>query len=108
MNWEQAFHQEIEKAKQARQHGKEAMARVCARRAANILAQEILLSRGITPSGNAMQNFRHLQKLFAPEHPAYPILSHLLLKVNQDFTFPAEIDLIEEAQLLMKLLPTQR
>ncbi|MCX8063000.1 MAG: hypothetical protein N3D16_10510 [Anaerolineales bacterium] len=104
MGWQQLFNQEIDTAKQARQRGNEGKARVCARRAANIIAQEYLRSLGIQPFRNAIQNFRYLQNYLKFDHPAQEILSHLLLKVNEDFTFPEHIDLINDAHTLKSIL----
>lgn len=105
MSWHRVFYQEIEKAKQARQRGNEAMARVCARRAANALIQEYLRSIGVQPFHNAIQNFRWLQDHLADDHPAQEIISHLLRKVNEDFTFPDHIDLIKDTHDLIDILP---
>jgi len=104
LNWEQIFDQEIESAKNARQRGNEAMARVCARRAANAIVQAYLHAIGIQPYRNAMQNFRWLQNHLTTEHPAQEVLAHLLLKVNQDFSFPDQIDLIQDAISLRDIL----
>lgn len=104
LDWEQLFNQEIERAKQARRRGKEGMARVCARRAANIVIQEYFRILGIQPYRNAIQNFRWLQSYLRTDHPAQESIRHLLLKVNEDFTFPEQIDLIKEAHNLRDLL----
>lgn len=104
LNWKQVFYQEIETAQKARQGGNEAMARVCARRAANAIVQAYLYSIGIQPFRNAMQNFRWLQNHLKSEHPAQEVLAHLLLKVNRDFSFPDHIDLIQEALRLHEIL----
>lgn len=104
MNWEEVFYQEIETAKNACQRGNEAMARVCARRAANAIVQAYLHSIGIPPFRNAMQNFRWLQNHLPTEHPAQEKLAHLLLKVNQDFSFPDNIDLVQDAYSLREIL----
>lgn len=104
LDWEQAFDQEIESAKKARQRGNEAMARVCARRAANAIVQAYLHAIGIQPYRNAMQNFRWLQNHLSTEHPAQEVLTHLLLKVNLDFSFPDHIDLIQDALALRDIL----
>ncbi len=104
MKWEQVFHQEIEQANQARQRKLEAKARVCARRAANAIAQEYLQRLGYQPFRNAMQNFRWLQNHLPPDHPAQEVLAHLVQKVNEDFTFPEHIDLINEAYQLCEIL----
>lgn len=104
MNWEQVFYQEIKTAKNARQRGNEAMARVCARRAANAIVQEYLHFIGVQPFRNAMQNFRWLKNNLPTEHPAQELLTHLLLKVNQDFSFPDHIDLIQDALALPEVL----
>lgn len=104
VSWGELFDQELENAKQARQRGNEGKARVCARRAANIIAQEYLRRLGIQPFRNAIQNFRYLQKDLAFDHPAQEALAHLLLKVNEDFTFPDHIDLIQDADHLKEVL----
>jgi len=104
LNWEQVFDQEIEAAKNARQRGNEAMARVCARRAANAIVQAYLHAIGIQPYRNAMQNFRRLQNHLTTDHPAQEVLAHLLLKVNRDFSFPKHIDLIQDAFSLREIL----
>lgn len=104
MNWKEVFNQEIETAKIARQRGNEAMARVCARRAANVIVQAYLRSIGIQPFQNAMKNFKWLQYHLATEHPAQEMLAHLLLKVNQDFSLPDHIDLIQDACSLQEIL----
>ncbi|PWH19417.1 MAG: hypothetical protein DDG59_02830 [Anaerolineae bacterium] len=105
MDWAKAFTQEIDTAKRARQRGNEGMARVCARRAANVIVQAYLHSMGVQPFRNAMQNFRYLQNHLAANHPAQELLTHFLLKVNEDFTFPNHIDLIQDALDLKEMLP---
>ncbi len=104
MNWQQLFDQEIKTAEQARQRGNEGMARVCARRAANVIIQEYLRYIGKTPCRSAVQNFRLLQNSLPIDHPAQQNLSHLLHKVNPDFSFPKHVDLIQDAYNLMKVL----
>ncbi len=104
MNWDQVFDQEITNAKQARLKGNEAMARVCARRAANAIVHEFLFKMGQQPFRSSVQNFRYLQRYLPVDHPAQKALSHLLLKVNPDFSFPDEIDLIQESYRLRDIL----
>ncbi|MCS6908176.1 MAG: hypothetical protein RML93_09880, partial [Anaerolineales bacterium] len=48
--------------------------------------------------------FRWLQAHLEKGHPAQELLSHLLQKVDFDFTFPADIDLIEDAHALKESL----
>lgn len=103
-SWHQQFNDEITTALTARQKGKEAMARVCARRAANIVIKEYLSQHNVNPSTNVIQNLKVLKTTLQDDHSLQPIIEHLILKVSPDFTLPNDIDLIEDTIALRKIL----
>jgi hypothetical protein len=99
------FKQEIDNAQSARQAGNEGKARVCARRAAGLAAAEYLQYRGIALSGpSAYDHLRRLQSLADKPESSAPILERLLMRVNTDFALPVEVDLIEDARQLRRIL----
>ncbi len=107
MNKREQAQNELEKAEQARKNNNEGMARVCARRSANFALQGFLQAKNHNIS---TQNVIHL--LNDPEIreiiPAslHVIFDHLLLKVNEDYQFNPEIDLIAETKFLINELQT--
>ncbi|MGB9668918.1 MAG: hypothetical protein ACPL0B_00900 [Anaerolineales bacterium] len=103
-NWERLFNAEIEQAFAARSIGKEGMARVCARRAANILIQQYFNLCNIPSTKNAMKNLTFLQSYLNPSHPAQPLISNLIRRVDENFTLPNDIDLIRDVLKLKELL----
>ncbi len=92
---------ELEAAKTARADGNEGKARVCARRAAGIAIGEYLRERGLPdPGPGAYDRIR-----FLAAHPEVAprlreIANHLILRVDEEFQLPDQIDLIAEAQEL--------
>jgi hypothetical protein len=104
--FDEKFANELAQAQAARARGNEGMARVCARRAAGLAAKAYLLQHGHAPLGpSAHDHLRALQDV--PDLPsrARQAVERLLLRVNEDFQLPAGIDLIEEAQVLVNMLP---
>ncbi len=96
---------ELRLAETARQRGNEGRARVCARRAAGIAARHFLQAHRIPVNdSSAYAVLRTLHDL--PDTPAdvRQAVSHLLLHVSEDFTLPAEIDLIADARWLIAAL----
>jgi hypothetical protein len=96
---------ELSLAEKARVEGFKGRARVCARRAAGIAIREYFQTH-LTPVINSnfyqlIQEFRDLSNL--PEDLSR-IADHLLIKVNEDFDLPGEIDLIAEVRLLVERL----
>ena len=55
--WMAVFEKELSRAEAARTAGNEGRARVCARRAAGLLAYEILKRDGIEPRGNSVLDY---------------------------------------------------
>ncbi|MGB9673364.1 MAG: hypothetical protein ACPL3P_04440 [Anaerolineales bacterium] len=103
-NWHHRFWEEIKQANIARSEGNEGKARVCARRAANVLLQYYFYLQDIPATKNAIKNLTLLQNYLNVSHPAYPIVSHLLLRVNEEFQLPQEIDLIKDVLQLKEIL----
>ncbi|MGE5222397.1 MAG: hypothetical protein ACM3PY_08170 [Omnitrophica WOR_2 bacterium] len=100
-NWESEYQKEIDHALESRQAGNEGKARVCARRAAGIIAAEYLKRRGIPATGyNAYELLQILQNI--PDLPpdVKEIASHFLLRLKPDHTFPIHSDLVGEARWL--------
>ncbi len=105
VEWETRFEAELRAAEAARAAGNEGKARVCARRAAGIAIGEFLRRQECpAPSPSAYDRLR-----FVADHPALPpaarrIVAHLVLRVDENFQLPEEIDLIAEARALPAVL----
>jgi hypothetical protein len=96
---------ELKQAKNARHTGNEGRARVCARRAAGIIAAQYLLKRGFSLKGaSAYNNLGLLSEL--PELPTQTreTVEHFLLRITPDHNLPVEADLIAEAERLAQEL----
>jgi hypothetical protein len=107
MGWRERFDSEIKKAQQARSRGNEGQARVCARRAAGVIATEFLARRGLAAKGaSTMHVLSQLRcyPSFPPEQAS--LIDALLRQVDAEFNLPPGMDLIAEAcRLRMQLLP---
>lgn len=105
--WRSQLNSEFVRAEKAREDGNEGRARVCARRAAGIAIREYFNRTGRQVSGSsAYELLNSLEK--SPD--ILPELNHkisnLTMRVSEDFTLPANVDLIEESrQLCRALLP---
>lgn len=103
--WIERAKVEIDHAEEARQTGKEGMARVCARRAAGIIAAQYLRGEGIDlrdPSAyHCLQVLQGMPGLTVDMHQS---IDALLLRVNSDHHLPANLDLIEAARGLSRVL----
>lgn len=94
---------EMDIAKRARLDGNEGKARVCARRAAGMVARKYLERKGIhLQTSNLFDALRTLglRSDLAPD--VQVATSHLLLKVNEEFSLPVEVDLISDAMTLIR------
>ena len=90
---------ELEKAEQARARGKEGQARVCARRAAGIVAREYLIRQGIQSPSVSAYDLLNLLKDDPRLSPNLKLIAdHLTLRVTEEFKLPVEADLIAEAR----------
>lgn len=106
---EKSYISELEQAQRARAQGKEAQARVCARRAAGLAIKEYLLQKGIEPTLTSAYDLLHYiqtEALLPPD--LKPIAEHLTLRVNEEFKLPVDADLIEEARTLCEWLLKQK
>jgi hypothetical protein len=99
---QKAIEKELENAEIARRDQNEGMARVCARRAAGLAAQDFLTRQGIQlHRGSAYDALKMLAAYpgLAPRLQA--AAAHLTTTVSQEFTLPEEIDLITDARYLI-------
>ena len=107
MDWKKKFSDEIQMAAEARQHGNEGKARVCARRAAGEVVREYFNRRGISVRTSSVYDL--LKTLLEnPDLPPAPRreAEYLTLRMTEDFNLPVEVDLIQSAVLLAQsLLP---
>lgn len=105
--WQSQLNSEFVRAERARVDGNEGRARVCARRAAGIAIREHFNRTGRQVSGSSAYDLLNSlveSQEISPE--LRQIALHLTLRVSEDFTLPADIDLIDESrQLCSELLP---
>jgi hypothetical protein len=105
VHWQLQFESELARAEEARGRGNEGRARVCARRAAGLVAREYFTHRGMpVTSLSAVDLLNQLG-----DDPRLPfelkvVLQHLTLRVNEDFKLPADVDLIAETRTLRDCL----
>jgi len=104
-NWKTRFDREMDAAERARQEGHEGRARVGARRAAGIVVQEFLERQGIpTPQMTAFDRIKLLAKQAGLSPQVQQVLTHLMLRVAEDYTLPSDVDLLADARRLATLL----
>ncbi len=96
---------ELENARSARMAGKEGLSRVCARRAAGFAIRAYLTSVGESTEGLAINDLLKNQVIrgLLPES-IYSQLEHLVTRVDSNYQLAAEIDLIEDAEDIIKVL----
>ena len=97
-----AIEKELANAENARQNENEGMARVCARRAAGLAAQDFLFRQGVQlRRGSAYDALKLLVSYPGLEPHLQAAAAHLTATVSQEFTLPEEIDLIADARNLI-------
>jgi hypothetical protein len=95
-------------AKQSRMEGNEGRARVCARRAAGTAVQQYLEKRGLSQGDeNALQSLMVFGKLVRLPERIQAAVRWLIHRVDQDNNHPPEIDLIEEAGVVLRYIDQQ-
>lgn len=95
----------MQQALSARGSGNEGKARVCARRAAGIIAGEYLHRKGVaSESWSAYQRLLVLQKQLGLSGRPQEIIAHLTARVGLDHMLPVEADLLEEVEELRGIL----
>ena len=100
--WVPNIQKELAQARSARLAGNEGMARVCARRAAGIAIGVYLEDQGLPlPGPSAYDRLKYFGNLPGVTPQQAEICSQLTLRVNQEFNLPIDIDLIEQARILI-------
>ncbi len=103
--WKIRFEREMKMAEQARAQGNEGKARVCARRAAGIVAEEFLQRRGIrTPHMTAYERVKLLRNWPQLPDGVSQVVDHMTTRVNERYELPIDADLVAEAQWLAQIL----
>jgi hypothetical protein len=94
--------QELLLAKQSRREGNEGRARVCARRAAGAAVQLYLDEKGLLDKQeNAIQALETLRQMKGLPVQVMQAVDWLLKRVNIDYNLPPEVDLIQEACIVI-------
>jgi hypothetical protein len=104
-DWQQKIATEFDQAQKARSKGNEGRARVCARRAAGIAIREYFNRKGRRVTESSAYDFLNSVEN-SPEISSdlKKIASHLTMRVSENFTLPAGIDLVEESRLFCNAL----
>jgi len=100
-DWKTQLQRELERAEAARARGNEGQARVCARRAAGIAIREYYARRGQTlrtPSAYDLLALLGGDPRIAPD--LKQAAAYLTLRVTEEFKFPVDVDLLDEARKL--------
>ena len=105
MEWQNLFYKELSSAQEARVHGNEGKARVCARRAAGILIGEYLARKGVPDPGvSTIDRLRVLENLPGVSIRIKQAAQHLQIHVTPEHVLPVEVDLLAEVQWLRQEL----
>jgi hypothetical protein len=103
--WKTVYENEISRGLMARSDGNEAMARVCARRAAGSIIGEYLRRNGINDLNKSAYKRLALFESLPGVDPQYKeVASHCLLKVRPDRNLPIKVDLLAEVIWLKNTL----
>lgn len=98
-NTKERIDAELANGDAARRAGLEGRARVCARRAAGIAVREYLELRGISPAGpTAVDVLAQLRDRPEISPDVRQAAEQLLMRVNEGFDLPAQVDLLEVAR----------
>jgi len=94
--------EELLLAKQSRLEGNEGRARVCARRAAGAAVQVYLEKKGLSQNPeNAIQSLINLKNQINLPIRVLNAVNWLIQRVDLDYNLPPEVDLIQEAALVV-------
>jgi hypothetical protein len=92
-------------ADKARIEGNEGKARVCARRAAGIVADEYMRRHGIsTPNMTAYERVKMLRGWPDLPEGVDAVVAHMTTRVNENYELPVDADLVAEARWLAEVL----
>jgi hypothetical protein len=93
--------EELARGEMARSQGLEGRARVCARRAASVAARAYLEESGLPmPGSGAVDLLNALEGLPGISAPAHQAAARLLMRVDENYALPPDVDLLAEARLL--------
>ena len=105
MNWKNKFDHEIELALDVRNRGNQGQARVYARRAAGIALREYYQRCKLTAhSTSAYDLLKEFSEMPGQPEKARLAAEYLILRVDDEFKLPTNIDLVNEAQILAGIL----
>ncbi len=97
--------EELLLAKQSRLEGNEGRARVCARRAAGTAVKYYLGKIGlVSPTDNVLQSLDIFRERTTLPDRIEAAVGWLIHRVDDNFNFPEDIDLIHEAKLVLDYL----
>lgn len=97
-----SIEKEMQAAEHARRNQNEGMARVCARRAAGLAAQEFLKRQGVQlRRGSAYDALKLLSSFPGLPPELHTAAAHLTQTVSREFTLPQDVDLIADARNLI-------
>jgi hypothetical protein len=100
-DWRRCAQEELRNGELSREAGNEGKARVCARRAAGLIAEEFFNRHGIRiETSSSIVRLHRLKEL--PQIPAETkqVIEHFLLRTTPDHNLPIDVDLIAEARWL--------
>jgi hypothetical protein len=104
-DWKKLFESEIGQAEKARAEGNEGKARVCARRAAGLVAGEYLSRQSLSrPGHSTYSRLQYLQSLPKVSPKVREAAHYFLMRITPEHKLPIEIDLIAEARWLKETL----
>lgn len=103
--WKIRYQRELDQAYSARASGNEGRARVCARRAAGIIAGEYLRRKGeASENQSAYQRLRIMQEQTGLSGRVQEIIMHLTARVDTDYNLPVQADLLSEVEEFRMIL----
>jgi hypothetical protein len=104
-DWRTRFAREMAMAEAARAQGNEGKARVCARRAAGIVAEAYMQRSGVsTPHMTAYDRVAFLRNWPDLPEGVAEVIDHMMLRVNENYELPVDVDLVAEARWLAETL----
>ena len=105
MDWLARFEREVMAAERARSQGNEGRARVSARRAAGVVAQEALARLGHdTRQLTAFDRLQLWRQQASLSPRLHEVLTHMTMRVSEDYTLPPDVDLLLEARWLANMV----
>ncbi len=99
--WQQEFNREMETGYSARASGLEGKSRVCARRALGIVIAEYFTRLGLPSPGPSIQErVSALKNLDTVPIQDQEIIDHFIIKVDEEYHLPIDVDLLAETTWL--------